>query len=82
MRRTLLVLALALDVSSCAATTPASYVLGKVPMAPLRVPGHGDATIVPPIGEGPHEVVVILHGSWDRPEWVCEVFATIARGDR
>ena len=44
----------------------------------LPVRGHGDAIAVSPAGDGPAPLIVILHGSWDRPEWICDMFVKVA----
>lgn len=56
------------------------------PGAPLRrmlvlpVPGYGDARIVTPATTRPVPLVVAVHGSWDRPEWICEQVDKAVRG--
>jgi hypothetical protein len=62
MRRTVLILAL----------TSISHA-----QEPLAVPGFGEASIVVPQRQGPMPVVVALHGNFDRPDWVCAVWAQV-----
>ncbi len=45
----------------------------------LPVAGHGYAVWVP-AGDANAPVVVALGGSWDRPEWLCEMLDRAARG--
>lgn len=47
---------------------------------PLDVEGYGAAAVVVPEGEGPHPVVVALHGNFDRPEWMCAAWSQIVDG--
>lgn len=47
----------------------------------LPVEGFGDAAVLPPTrASGPSPVVVVLHGNFDRPEWICEAWAPMVRG--
>jgi dienelactone hydrolase len=48
----------------------------------LPVSGFRDAVVaVPTTKNRPKSVVVALHGNFDRPEWQCEVWRRITRGD-
>jgi predicted esterase len=48
---------------------------------PLAVEGFGDAAVVlPGRASRPSPVVVVLHGNFDRPEWICAAWAPIVRG--
>ncbi len=47
----------------------------------LPVPGHGGATFVAPTAPGPRPLVVFVHGSWDRPEWLCEMMDRTLQGE-
>lgn len=49
-------------------------------MYDFPVPGHGSATIVPPTGADPRPLIVFVHGSWDRPEWLCEMMDRTLEG--
>jgi len=45
----------------------------------LELPGFGKAALAVPLGAtGPRPIVIALHGSADRPEWVCGAFRSIA----
>jgi pimeloyl-ACP methyl ester carboxylesterase len=46
----------------------------------MEIPGHGEAVIVTPAAGGKMPLTVVLHGSWDRPEWMCDVFSRVSRG--
>lgn len=50
-------------------------------MYDLLVPGHGDAKFVAPTASGPQPLIVFVHGSWDRPEWLCEMMDRTLRGE-
>lgn len=63
--------------------------LGTVTVSPpepgalwsIGVPGHGRAVVVPPKGSKPAPLLIAIHGSWDRPEWICEMLDRALRGD-
>ena len=46
----------------------------------LPVEGYGDAVVISPQSTSPAPVVIVLHGAWDRPEWVCDVYAKVTTG--
>lgn len=81
-RRTRVILLPAADVSPIAAPTAAPAVSAPVEAGPapiegafeaLAVPGHPDALVSLPTGAtGPRPVLVVVHGSGDRPNWQCE----------
>lgn len=51
-------------------------------LVPLPVPGFGEAVVSLPLGAStPRAVVLALHGNFDRPEWQCEVWRRITRGE-
>lgn len=45
----------------------------------LPVPGHPPSAFVAPDVAGRRPLLVVLHGNADRPEWICPVFAQLAR---
>jgi predicted esterase len=48
----------------------------------LPVAGFGDAVVSVPLGASSARVVALaLHGNFDRPEWQCEVWRRITRGE-
>lgn len=48
----------------------------------LPVPGFRDAVVALPLGATtPRLAVLALHGNFDRPEWQCEVWRRITRGE-
>ncbi len=48
----------------------------------LAVPGFRDAVVSVPVGAtSPRVVALALHGNFDRPEWQCEVWRRITRGE-
>jgi hypothetical protein len=48
----------------------------------LPVPGFRDAVVSLPLGaSSPRIVALALHGNFDRPEWQCEVWRRITRGE-
>ncbi|MES1182752.1 MAG: hypothetical protein ABUL60_03000 [Myxococcales bacterium] len=48
----------------------------------LPVPDFRDAVVALPLGaRTPRLVVLALHGNFDRPEWQCEVWRRITRGE-
>jgi dienelactone hydrolase len=49
----------------------------------LAVPGFRDAVVsVPSDASEPRQLVLALHGNFDRPEWQCEVWRRITRGEQ
>jgi dienelactone hydrolase len=79
--------------SAAVALVPSATMPGPEPsaLAPLReptelvrlaVPGFRDAVVSLPLGASSARVVVLaLHGNFDRPEWQCEVWRRITRGE-
>jgi dienelactone hydrolase len=56
--------------------------LEPTPLVALAVPGFRDAVVSVPIGaSSPRVVALALHGNFDRPEWQCEVWRRITRGE-
>lgn len=56
--------------------------LTGAPVVTLPVPGFGDAVVSVPTGAPtPRPIVLALHGNFDRPEWQCEVWRRITRGE-
>lgn len=51
------------------------------PLWSIVVPGHGRAVVVPPKGPDPAPLLIAIHGSWDRPEWICEMLDRALQGD-
>jgi hypothetical protein len=52
------------------------------PLVTLAVPGFRDAVVSVPLGASSSRVVALaLHGNFDRPEWQCEVWRRITRGE-
>jgi dienelactone hydrolase len=52
------------------------------PLVTLRVPGFRDAIVSVPQGATDKRIIVLaLHGNFDRPEWQCEVWRRITRGE-
>ena len=52
------------------------------PLVTLAVPGFRDAVVSVPLGASSARVVALaLHGNFDRPEWQCEVWRRITRGE-
>jgi dienelactone hydrolase len=48
----------------------------------LAVPGFRDAIVSVPLGaSSPRPIALALHGNFDRPEWQCEVWRRITRGE-
>lgn len=48
----------------------------------LPVPGFRDAVVSLPLGATkPRPIALALHGNFDRPEWQCEVWRRITRGE-
>lgn len=69
-----------------AAPPPSSPVglapLEGAPLVTLPVPGFGDAIVSVPLGAAsPRTIALALHGNFDRPEWQCEVWRRITRGE-
>jgi dienelactone hydrolase len=69
--------------ASAAAAAPAlAPLLEPTPLVPLAVPGFHDAVVSVPLGaSSPRVVALALHGNFDRPEWQCEVWRRITRGE-
>lgn len=62
-------------------TGPAPLVAASALVA-LPVTGFGDAVVSLPLGATePRAVALALHGNFDRPEWQCEVWRRITRGE-
>jgi predicted esterase len=56
--------------------------LEGAPFVTLPVQGFGDAVVSLPLGAtSPRAIVLALHGNFDRPEWQCEVWRRITRGE-
>jgi len=56
--------------------------LEPAPLVPLAVPGFNEAVVSVPLGAtAPRAVALALHGNFDRPEWQCEVWRRITRGE-
>lgn len=52
------------------------------PLVALEVPGFRDAVVSVPLGAAePRLLALALHGNFDRPEWQCEVWRRITRGE-
>jgi dienelactone hydrolase len=83
-------------VTAAAAAPPATTAAGAPSLAPnqlaplfepkplvaLAVPGFGDAVVSVPLGaDGMRPIALALHGNFDRPEWQCEVWRRITRGE-
>ncbi len=74
------------SVASAAASTPAGNVIAPLlestALITLPVPGFRDAVVSVPLGaSAPRPIALALHGNFDRPEWQCEVWRRITRGD-
>ena len=79
------------DVAPPPAPRSPSLELAPKPLAPLAeptalvtfaVPGFRDAVVSVPLGATtPRSVALALHGNFDRPEWQCEVWRRITRGE-
>ena len=51
-------------------------------MVTLAVPGFREAVVSVPLGAvEPRLIALALHGNFDRPEWQCEVWRRITRGE-
>jgi predicted esterase len=56
--------------------------LASSPLVPLDVTGFGAAVVSLPLGAtSPRPIALALHGNFDRPEWQCEVWRRITRGE-
>lgn len=66
-----------------AAASPESVEpLTGAPLVSLLVPGFGDAVVSVPLGaKTPRPLALALHGNFDRPEWQCDVWRRITRGE-
>jgi predicted esterase len=52
------------------------------PLVALDVAGFGAAVVSLPLGAtSPRAIALALHGNFDRPEWQCEVWRRITRGE-
>jgi predicted esterase len=52
------------------------------PLVVLAVPGFGDAVVSVPLGaDAARPIALALHGNFDRPEWQCQVWRRITRGE-
>ena len=51
------------------------------PLWSVAIPGHGRAVFVPPSAPGVVPLIIAIHGSWDRPEWICEMLDRALQGD-
>lgn len=69
--------------ATAAASTPTlAPLLEPTPLVSLAVPGFRDAVVSVPLGASSSRVVALaLHGNFDRPEWQCEVWRRITRGE-
>lgn len=68
--------------SAPAPSPPPPALLEPTPLVALAVPGFGDAVVSVPLGAtGPRPIALALHGNFDRPEWQCQVWRRITRGD-
>jgi dienelactone hydrolase len=64
------------------ATTALAPLQAVAAQVSLPVPGFRDAVVALPLGAvAPRLVVLALHGNFDRPEWQCEVWRRITRGE-
>lgn len=72
----------ALDPKPSAVSPPEPAALQAArPIVSLPVPGFGDAVVSLPLGTSePRLIALALHGNFDRPEWQCEVWREITRG--
>jgi poly(3-hydroxybutyrate) depolymerase len=56
--------------------------LAGPPFVALPVEGFGDAVVSVPVGaKTPRALALALHGNFDRPEWQCDVWRRITRGE-
>lgn len=56
--------------------------LEPMPLVALAVPGFADAVVSVPLGASePRLIALALHGNFDRPEWQCQVWRRITRGE-
>lgn len=68
--------------ASAAPAVSAPTPLSGAPFVTLPVPGFGDAVVSVPVGATtPRSLALALHGNFDRPEWQCEVWRRITRGE-
>ncbi|RYZ09668.1 MAG: hypothetical protein EOO73_01945 [Myxococcales bacterium] len=69
--------------AASAAPLPSSLPpLVGTPLVALPVPGFGEAVVSVPLGATkPRTLVLALHGNFDRPEWQCDVWRRITRGE-
>ncbi len=68
--------------SALAATAPSLPPLDGAPLVTLPVEGFGDAVVSVPVGaSSPRALALALHGNFDRPEWQCDVWRRITRGE-
>lgn len=68
--------------ASAASTPTFAPLLEPTPLIALAVPGFRDAVVSVPLGATSARVIALaLHGNFDRPEWQCEVWRRITRGE-
>ncbi|HYQ18851.1 MAG TPA: hypothetical protein VEQ58_23910 [Polyangiaceae bacterium] len=68
-------------VATPAAPSP-KPLLEPTPLVTLTVPGFREAVVSVPLGATePRVIALALHGNFDRPEWQCEVWRRITRGE-
>jgi dienelactone hydrolase len=68
--------------ASHAEVADAPAALNGAPVVSLDVPGYGAAVVSVPLGATSRRPLALaLHGNFDRPEWQCEVWRRITRGD-
>ena len=68
--------------ASAAAAPTLAPLYQPTPLVTLAVPGFRDAVVSVPLGASSARVVALaLHGNFDRPEWQCEVWRRITRGE-
>ena len=76
------VLPVAAPAASTAAKPTRAALFEPTPLVTLAVPGFRDAVVSVPLGASSARVVALaLHGNFDRPEWQCEVWRRITRGE-
>jgi predicted esterase len=68
--------------SAATERAPGLLPLQGAPLVTLKVPGFGDAVVSVPLGATtPRALALALHGNFDRPEWQCDVWRRITRGE-
>lgn len=69
-------------VPAAVSAPPGPLPLDGAPLVPLAVAGYGAAVVSVPLGATtPRRLALALHGNFDRPEWQCEVWRRITRGE-